>query len=447
MNAAAPSAASWPRRLRRAAVALALSGGVAVAAWQIHARVSAPDAPPPYTDAEVTRGDIVSQVTATGTLSPVVEVQVSSQVSGRVKELRADYNSEVKAGQVIATLEPQLFESAMSQANARLSASKANLRKAHAAADAARKTYTRVKGLGGHGIVSTAEIEAAQSAQKTADASVTAAKADVTQAEAAVEQARVNLEYATIKSPIDGVVVSRSVDVGQSVAASLSAPTLFVIAGDLRNMEVHTAVAESDVGQVAQGMKVLFTVDAFPDKEFEGVVKQVRYEAASESNVVTYDAVVNVNNENLELRPGMTANAEFITSEARDVLMVPNKALKFRPADAAPRPPRRGQRGQTNADGERSGGQWAGRRNSASGERPAGDRGRVWVMRDGKPEMVRVQIGLTDGTNTEIAAGELEQGDRVLTGGGAASPATANRGQQRRGNNRQGRRRGPPPVL
>lgn len=444
------SPVSWPRRIRRGAVGLALVAGAAVAAWQIHARVTRADPPPPYTDTEITRGDIVSQVTATGTLSPVVQVQVGSQVSGRVAELFADYNSEVEAGQVLVKLEPELFEGDVRSAKARLASANANLRKASASASAARSNYNRINGLGDSGIVSKAEIEAALASKKTADAQVTVAKSDVTQAEAALAQAETNLQYTTVKSPIDGVVVSRSIDVGQSVAASLSAPTLFVIAGDLRNMEVHTAVAESDVGQLAPGMKVSFTVDAFPDKTFDGVVKQVRYEAANVSNVVTYDAVVNVRNDKLELRPGMTANVDFITSEARDVLMVSNKALKFRPADA-PRPDRSAWRNGATARNGAAGAN--GERAAASSEDRAAaraSRGRVWVMRDGNPTMVRIQIGLTDGSNTEITGGELKEGDRVLTGGGpqakggaaAQRPAGGNSG-----NRGGGRRRGPPPVL
>jgi HlyD family secretion protein len=405
----------WPRL---AAIAVVLAA-VAVAAWQVSARWRGGDPSPTYVLNEVSRADIVAQVTATGTLAPVVQVQVGSQVSGRIKELFADYNSKVSAGQVIATIDPRLFASAVSQARARLASARAELERARALAENSRLQYQRTSSLGERGVTPRAEIDEALAATRSAEAQVVAARAEVTQARAALEQAEVNLAYTTISSPIDGVVVSRHVDVGQTVAASLAAPTLFVIAGDLRKMEVHTSVAESDVGQLEPGMRVEFTVDAFPEKTFVGVVRQVRYEAQAVSNVVTYDAVVGVDNDELDLRPGMTANVTFIIDERKDVLVVSNKALRYRPLTENSQ---RGQRGDNGQQGS------------------AGDRGRsreVWVLRQGQPAPVRIQVGLSDGANTEVVSGDLEQGDPVIIGG-ADRPAGAAPPQ---------RRRGPPRVL
>ena len=244
----------------------------------------------------------------------------------------------------------------------------------------------------------------------------------MTLAKAALDQAQANLKYTKITSPINGVVVSRSVDVGQTVAASLSAPTLFVIAGDLRKMEVHTNVAEADVGQISPGQKAEFTVDAYPDRTFAGTVRQVRYAAQTVSNVVTYDAVVTVENDDLKLRPGMTVNVSFIVDERRDVMTVPNAAFRYQPAGAEP------QRGRV-----------------------------VWVLRDAQPVAVPVAVpvrtGLSDGSATEIVEGDLRPGDSIILGDGSAPAAAAGQnrqngqsGQSGRGGNRGGGRR-PPSIL
>jgi HlyD family secretion protein len=422
----------WLRRLPAALVVLAVVG---VAAWQIMTRWQGGEAPPSYVLSEVTRGDIVAQVTATGTLSPVVQVEVGSQVSGRIKELFADYNSEVKAGQVIATIDSRLFQTAVSQARARLASARADLKRTEALAENSRLQYERTRGLGDRGVVAAAQIDEAQAARRSAEAQVVSARAEVTQAQAALEQAEINLAYTTIASPIDGVVVSRNVDVGQTVAASLSAPTLFVIAGDLRQMEVHTSVAESDVGQLVPGMRVEFTVDAYPDDTFVGAVKQVRYEAQAVSNVVTYDAVVQVENDALKLRPGMTANVTFIVDERRDVLVVSNRALRYRPAGAGNE---RGQRGQNSERGQR------GERGERGEKGEKGERARwrvVWVLQDGKPAPVRIQVGLSDGTSTEVRGGELAEGDPVITGGANGTGQAGGSGPS------QGGRMRPPRVL
>ncbi len=469
------------RRKRVTGVVLALAV-LAAGGWWLKGRLSSTDGAPTYATAPAARADVMSQVTATGTLSPVVTVEVGSQVSGRIKELHADYNSHVKAGQVIATIDPALFQSAVTQARARLASSRAALTKAKAQAVNSQDQYQRTKGLADSGVVAKAELDSALADMRSAQAQVSSAEADVTLARAAVEQAEENLRYTTIASPIDGVVVSRNVDVGQTVAASLSAPTLFVIAEDLRKMEVHTSVAESDVGQLADGMRADFTVDAYPDRTFSGTVKQVRYEATNVSNVVTYDAVVTVENDDLALRPGMTANVTFVIDERKDVLVVPNKALRFRPAGAEARwqkRPAAGEGGAAAAGGESkrpagdqsaeskrpAGDQSAESKRpagdqSAESKRPAGDqgaaakgtaakrprearpghRGMVWVLRDGQPAPVRLRVGLSDGQNTEVIEGDLHEGDAIITGSSAG-------GDDSMPQQRSGRRRGPPRVL
>jgi HlyD family secretion protein len=407
------------RRLARRVISTITLACLAAGGWFAWAHFRGGPTPTTYTTVEATQGDVIQSVTASGTLSPVVTVEVGSQTSGRIAELLVDYNSEVKAGQVIARLDPQITEGAVAQARARLSSARADLTRAQATLTNAKQTYERTVALEQAGSVATADVEAALAAKRSAEASVVAAKAGITEATASLKQADVNLAYTTITSPIDGVVISRSVDVGQTVAASLSAPVLFVIAEDLRKMEVHTSVAESDVGQLAAGMKVEFTVDAYPEDTFTGTVKQVRYEATTVSNVVTYDAVVEVTNDQLKLRPGMTANVTFVVADARDVLTVPSKALRYRPATA--KKPERSERGKRD-------------RKSAA----------VWVLRDNVPVRVAVQTGLTDGTTTAVTSDELAPGDLVITGDSTAKKATTQT-QGQGGNNRGSRGGGRPP--
>ncbi|HLU68600.1 MAG TPA: efflux RND transporter periplasmic adaptor subunit [Kofleriaceae bacterium] len=366
-----------------------------------------------YATAPVTRGRIASQVTATGTLSPLVTVQVGSQVSGRIQELHADFNSEVKKGQVIAKIDPQIFQAEVARARANLTAASASVARAQAEARDAKQTWERTSSLASRGIVASAEADSARASYDAASAQVSAARAALSQARAAVEQAETNLAYTTIVSPIDGVVISRDVVVGQTVAASLQAPTLFTIAEDLAKMEVHTSVAESDVGSLAPGMPVEFTVDAYPSERFRGTVKQVRYSPTTVSNVVTYDAVVAVDNPELKLRPGMTADVTFLTEEREDALSVPNAALRFRPppevlaelglsADDVG-PGMRGGRGRGGPDragGERPAGEGPG------GERPAGDQS----------------------AGGERPAGEGPGGERPAGDQSAGEPAAADRG-------------------
>ena len=355
----------------------------------------------------MSRGDVEKVVTATGTLSARVTVTVGSQVTGRIQAIFVDFNSQVRKGQVIARIDSRLYKTEVDNARANVTAARANLARAQATAREARLQYERDRGLSAQKVVAPAEVETRLATYQSAEAQVAASRAAVEQAKAALSRARTNLAYTTIVSPIDGVIVSRSVDVGQTVAAPLQAPTLFTIAEDLRKMEVHTSVAESDVGQLKVGMKANFTVDAFPDVTFRGLVKQVRYEAQTVQNVVTYDAVVSVDNQTLRLRPGMTANVSFVVDRRNDVLRVPAAALRFRP----PRRPKRGEAGRPPRRAAKARGPRAAR--IAPGARTNRT---VWVLRAGAPVEAKVRTGISDGVNTALVEGDLRQGDRVIVG-------------------------------
>jgi len=383
----------WARRpwVWLGALALVIA---AVVAW----RVLRPAAKPTYETATVDRGRISAKVTASGTLSALVTVQVGSQVSGRIQALYVDFNSPVDKGQVLAKLDPQLFQAALDQARANFAASQGNLTKAQVQAVDARRQLERTRALAERKLVAQADLDTGQATADAAAAGVEAARGTVEQARAALQQAQVNLAYTTIASPIRGVVLSRNVDVGQTVAASLQAPTLFVLAEDLRKMQVDTSVAEADVGRITEGMEAGFTVDAYPNERFTGRVRQVRNAPQTVQNVVTYDAVIDVDNPELRLKPGMTANVTFVYAEKADVLRVPNAALRFRPA---PEPGAR-------AEGRPTGASPA----SATGDQE----GRaVYVLRAGEPVRVPLRTGVSDGTRTEIVSGELAVGDTVIT--------------------------------
>jgi HlyD family secretion protein len=275
--------------------------------------------PPQYQTATVTRGDLTQAVTATGTLNPVTNVTVGSQISGIIQKLYADWNSPVKAGQVVAQLDPATYQAAVAQAQGDLANSKANLELVQVEARRAEELFKNK-------LIS-------ESDHDTAIANLHQAEAMVQIKQASLDNARINLERCTIYSPVDGTVISRNVDVGQTVAASLSAPTLFIIANDLAQMQIDANVSEADIGNVEEGQQVSFTVDAFPDRTFAGKVVQIRNSPTTVQNVVTYDAVIGVSNADLKLRPGMTANASIISAQRIGVLKVPNAALRFRPPE------------------------------------------------------------------------------------------------------------------
>ena len=345
-----------------------------------------------YQTAIVTRGAITQAVTATGTLNPVVNVQVGSQISGNIQKLFVDFNSPVKAGQVVAQIDPAVFQASVTQAEG-------DLANARAALELARVTAKRTEEL-------VAKQNSAQSELDQALAALHQAEAMITIKEGALQKARVDLDHCTITSPIDGIVISRSVDVGQTVAASLSAPVIFTIANDLTKMQIDANVAEADIGTVEAGQKVDFTVDAFPKRTFHGEVVQVRNAPITVQNVVTYDTVIGVNNSDLKLKPGMTANVSIVGAQRDNALKVSNAALRFRPPDMTP--PATRMLGRRSKPGEHS------------TERT------VYALRGSKPSPVQIKTGISDGISTEVLDG-LQEGDHVVT---AMTGRTASAAQQ-----------------
>jgi HlyD family secretion protein len=426
----------WPRRIAWIGAVVVLAAGAAWAALRPRA-----NALPQFETSAADRGRITARVTATGTLSALVTVQVGSQVSGRIQLLNADYNTTVKKGELIAKIDPQLFKAALEQARANLIAAKGNAAKARAQAEDLKRQAERAQQLAQRNLIALADRDTAVANAAAAQAQVQASVGAEAQANAQLIQAQVNLAYTDIISPIDGIVISRSVDVGQTVAASLQAPTLFTIAEDLRRMQVDTNVAEADVGKLSAGMAATFTVDAYPGERFQGKVRQVRNAPQTVQNVVTYDAVIDVQNAELKLKPGMTANVTFVYLDREDVLRVPNAALRYRP------PPellasKGGHRSRPGPEPEGAGGapRWGGvgssatqrtsLRASGARERDVSDHKTVWVLRNGQLEPVKIRTGVSDGTYTEVAEvsnDSLQAGDAVITGAGTDAQNGAGR--------------------
>jgi HlyD family secretion protein len=370
-----------------------IGAALLTAAWLGLRAARTPKAPlVHYQTVAVDRGPILAKVTANGALSALVTVNVGSQVSGRVQTLRADFGSTVKQGDVVATIDPSMFQAAAAQATANHRATLAAVERAKAQQLNAEKQLARAQALHREGLMTSAELETAEASLAVARADLRLAVSNVSQAKAARDQSELNLRYTTIVSPIDGVVISRNVDVGQTVAATLQAPTLFTIAQDLTHMQVDTNVAEADVGKVSTGMDVTFTVDAYPGRTFHGRLRQVRDNAQTIQNVVTYDAVVDVDNGARLLKPGMTANVTFAYAHEADAVRVPNAALRFRP-DAA-------------SVAEMTGG------------RPLPptppDRRLIWLLRSGKPVAVTLRPGISDGTFTALGDGDVHAGDLAI---------------------------------
>ncbi|MXY15735.1 MAG: efflux RND transporter periplasmic adaptor subunit, partial [Acidobacteria bacterium] len=307
---------------------LALGGA---GAWWYYAS-EAPEFVPEIRTVETTRGDIVESVSATGSLEAVTTVQIGSQVSGIIQELRADYNAIVREGDVIARLDPSLFETQIEQARANLLRAEADVERLRVAVDDAHTQHARSVELAAQELISQTELETAEVNVRSATAQLRSAEAQVIQARASLNQNEVNLEHTVIRTPIDGIVISRLVDVGQTVAASLQAPELFVIAADLTKMRVIANVDESDVGRIRPQQPVSFVVDAYPDETFGGVVSQIRLEPIVQQNVVTYSPVIDAPHPDLKLKPGMTATATIEIARRDDVVRIPNAALRFRPA-------------------------------------------------------------------------------------------------------------------
>jgi HlyD family secretion protein len=340
-----------------------------------------------YQTTTVTRGPLTQAVTATGTLNPVVNVQVGSQVSGNIAKLFADFNSQVKAGQVVAQIDPAIFQATVTQAEG-------DLANAQAALELARVNAQRTQELFAKKNSSQADVDQAMATLHQAEASVKIKQG-------ALDKAKADLDHCTITSPIDGMVISRNVDVGQTVAASLQAPIIFAIANDLTKMQIDSNVAEADIGVVAVGQDVDFTVDAFPTQTFHGKVVQVRNAPITVQNVVTYDTVIGVSNPDLKLKPGMTANVSIIIAHKDDVLQIKNAALRYRPAEATPSATR-------SASG-------AHERRSTAGRQQRVER-TVYVLPPGAsgPKPAQIKTGISDGIVTEVTEG-LKEGDQVVT--------------------------------
>jgi len=399
-------------------------------------RFSSRNKEPPYIAAAVQKGDVMQVVTATGTLSAVTTVQVGSQVSGTIDKLNVDFNTQVKAGQVVARLNQDKFNAAVDQARANVVAAQANVAKAKVSVEDAQRTLDRNKEMMKRELLAQSEMDSAQTAYDAAVAQYQVNLAQVNQAQAALNQSLVDLNNTIIRSPVDGIVVSRNIDVGQTVAASLQAPTLFLIGNDLRKMQVDTNVSEGDVGNVWVEQEVHFTVDAYPTRRFQGKVLQVRNAAIMVQNVVTYDAVVGVNNEELLLKPGMTANVEFLVSHKTGVLKIPNAALRFRPpSERQPVQVAATQAAGNSPSGAGGGARRTGGPNAGQGQRNregGGNRqGTVYVLREQQAAPVRVRLGVSDGSFTEIAGGEIKEGDQVILALGSAAQAANSAGPRR----------------
>ena len=405
---------------------------------------------PAYRFATVTRGNLESTVSATGALSAVTTVQVGTQVSGQVSQIYVDFNDRVKKGQLLARIDPTLQQQAVLDAQAGLVRAQADLERS-------RAEYERNKTLFDQKVLTATEFN-------TAQYNYTVAQASVKSAQVALDRARKNLSYTEIYAPIDGVVVERNVDVGQTVAASLSAPQLFLIANDLSQMQILASVDESDIGLIHEGQEVRFTVQAYPNQTFTGNVRQVRLQSATTENVVNYTVVVSVANPKGTLLPGMTATVEFLTGSAKDALVVPNAALRFRATpemmaeagvsasgSAAPRTAadsaafaarRDSLRAARAASGASGAGQTAGQA-ATNGNRASGTRGgfaQLWYVDSttGKPAVMRVRTGLSDGQNTQVIGQNLKEGMQVIIGTGTTTAATTTTTtspfqQQRRG--------------
>lgn len=351
-----------------------------------------------FNTAEVAPANIVNTVTATGTIEPVTSVTVGTQVSGIVSKLYVDYNSVVKKGQVIAELDKSNLVSELNSAKANLEQAKASLTSAESSLSYQVANFRRNKTLYQKGLISGNDYESARLSYQTAMASVSSARDQISAAREQVKKAQTNLGYATITSPIDGVVLSKSVEEGQTVAASFSTPTLFTIAKDLTNMQVVADVDEADIGDVKVGERVTFTVDAYPDNTFSGMVKQVRQEATTTNNVVTYSVVISAPNADLKLKPGLTATVTIYTQENKGVLSVPSKALRFTP------------------EKETVGGMKI--------KDVANAKNKVWTIEGNTVVAHRVNIGMTDGSHTQVLSG-IRRGTKVITGVSSATPDDA----------------------
>lgn len=360
-----------------------------------------------YKTARIERGTIISNVAATGNLSAVTTVQVGTQVSGTIQKLYVDYNSRVKKGQAIAEIDPSLFNASVEQSQGNYLSAEANLQKAKVTVADAERTYNRNKKLLADGIISQSDFDVAETAWQSARAALKAAEGSVAQTRGSLMQSKTNLRYSIIRSPVDGVVISRSVDVGQTVAASFQTPTLFTIAQDLTKMQIEVSVDEADISRIQLDQQASFTVDAYPEQSFRGKVVQIRSAPIITQNVVTYAVVVNVDNSDMKLKPGMTANVSIEVARRENALKLPPAALRFRPKSKSNEPKEKRQPGtpSTGAGHEAAG--------KAGGRKGTGGL-KVYILKDNKPLAVPVKTGIANNSSIELVESTLKEGDEVI---------------------------------
>ena len=337
-----------------------------------------------YETDELKKCTISQTVEASGTINPVNTVSVGSTVSGLIKKIYVDFNSVVKKGQVLAQIDPAIFEATVKQQHASIVNAQANLAKLQANADYSRKTFNRYQNLYKRNFISKSDLDQAKSTYQADMAQIEAAKAQIVQAQAQYKTALTNLDYTKITAPVDGMIISRKIDVGQPVAASFQAPELFTIAQDLKKMQIEVNVSEADIGKVEKGQSVIYTLDGYPDSEFYGKVTQVRISPTTVSNVVTYSVIVEVENEDLKLKPGMTANVQIVTKKVENVYCVSNSALKV----------------NINEKNE-----------IMKYENPG-----IWILENKTPKRVEVEIGISDDEKTQIISNKLKQSDKIIIG-------------------------------
>lgn len=354
-----------------------------------------------YETQALERCTITQVVEASGTINPVNIVSVGSTVSGLMKEIYVDYNSEVKKGQLLAQIDPATFQAQVDQNRAQINNAEANLAKLNAEMVYAQKTYNRYKNLYSKNFIARSELDQAESDYLAKQASIGAQRASIAQARANLNTSMTNLGYTKIIAPVDGTIIKRAIDVGQPVAASFQAPELFTIAQDLKKMQIEVNVSEADIGKVKTGQAVEYTLDGYPDSTFHGEVTQVRLDSTTTSNVVTYTVIVSVDNDDLKLKPGMTANVSIITSRSENVLCAPSVALKYSPDTSGQRYKEQG----------------------------------LWILDDNEPKRISIKEGASDDTNVEVISNKLKDGDKVILSstGGKKSSKTPAAGTKRRG--------------
>ncbi len=355
-----------------------------------------------YETTPLERCTITQVVEASGTINPVNTVSVGSVVSGLIESIYVDYNSQVKKGQLLAQIDPRNFQASVEQNTAKVQNAEANMAKIQAVTEMSRKTYVRYKNLYKKNFIAKSELDQAESDYLSNKAQIASAAAQISQARANLATAKTNLGYTKIIAPVDGTIIARKIDIGQSVAASFQAPELFTIAQDLTKMQIEVSVSEADIGKVAVGQEVTYTLDGYQDSIFKGKVTQVRISPTTVSNVVTYTVIVEVDNEDLKLIPGMTANVSIITHKSENVLCAPSIALKYNP----------------NTDGTRYKNQG------------------IWILSDKKQKRVNIETGASDDTNIEIKSKELHEGDKIITGASNVKK-----------NDKKSDRRGRPPGM